>query len=267
MAGHELAAASLNDVADFIRALAWPTVALVALFMLISPRGVTLVRAISRRLGRVKWRDIEIELKPEAATELKRDLEQTFRAYRDRVQDVFDHQNHVERVPYLRDSVASEVIKPRLQGEDQQFRCTVYVPDPLFEDALYCLLDYYPKGEARGRTYSIRFGIVGRAWRTGQSYVEDVPADPDELMRGWGMTAEEAQSIQDEDRAFLAVVLRADNLPVGVLYADASPNAFPADLHEVVLNDDRTIALASAVANVSQTLRGRGPAIRIFERG
>ena len=49
------------------------------------------------------------------------------------------------------------------------YRATVHIPDVLFSDTLYQLLDYWPKGKGGGRRFSARFGILGLAWRLEES--------------------------------------------------------------------------------------------------
>src|SRR5262249_37946381 len=53
-------------------------------------------------------------------------------------------------------------------------RWTIHIPDILFDETLYQLVDYYPSDQrkfAKGRTWSIRFGIIGLTWRTGVTQV------------------------------------------------------------------------------------------------
>jgi hypothetical protein len=55
------------------------------------------------------------------------------------------------------------------------FRLTLYVPDFIFSDRLYQFTEYYDRSGNRfldskvGRTFSIRYGIIGRVWRSGVS--------------------------------------------------------------------------------------------------
>jgi hypothetical protein len=83
--------------------------------------------------------------------------------------------------------------------EISTFRCTIHVSDILFADDLYQLLNHYPRsgGSGVGRRFSVRYGIIGRAWRLNQHQGEgDARAESKEdLVRYWGMTQEEAEAI------------------------------------------------------------------------
>lgn len=128
------------------------------------------------------------------------------------------------------------------------YRATIHIPDPLFENWLYQLVDYYPSGGgSHGRSIDSRGGIVGLAWRTGRTQAsreqEEVHAGnpaaasppagdanvgsgntPDELIARWGMTHREAVARSKEKRkSLLAVVLHDANgfRRIGVLYLDS----------------------------------------------
>ena len=88
----------------------------------------------------------------------------------------------------------------------------------VFSDRLYQLSEYYDKhgrripGERSGRTYSIRYGIIGRVWRSGVAEVEgelisaedrhQIGDNPDVrelekfIARRWGLTLEEAVKVR-----------------------------------------------------------------------
>jgi hypothetical protein len=160
---------------------------------------------------------------------------------------------------------------PRLAS--LEFRSTIFVQDVLFEDVIYQLLDYYPKGRGRGRTFSRRFGILGRTWRTGQHETEGrIPAEVDDLVRYWGMTSDEAARAGQGRHSFSCVVLKeTQDSPVGVLYLDArEPDAFgssPAEheqLYASILQGAKRYGLIASLVEVHKEMRRRGPAIRVF---
>lgn len=107
------------------------------------------------------------------------------------------------------------------------YRCTIHIPDPLYLNQLYQLLDYYPKGGGSGRTFSSRAGIIGMAWRNLESdkWHQHTQITERDLIRQWGMTVGEAENRESTDRKklFLAVPLLdvSDAVPIGVFYFDA----------------------------------------------
>jgi hypothetical protein len=125
------------------------------------------------------------------------------------------------------------------------FRCAIHVPDILFTDTLYQLLDYYPKQErgGAGRRFSTRFGIIGRAWRLNEHQGEEAAAHSKEaLIREWGMTDEEAESHSRQRPAYVCAVLHDQRgLPLGVLFVDSTE-------HAAFGGRDQAAALAGSLA-------------------
>jgi hypothetical protein len=254
----------LGSVATEIAGIAWPFVALIALFLLFwSAAG----RALLSGLRQVKFGQVQLELNGANASEVKTTLEEVFRQNRAEVERAFKSESHVRQVAERRNAVARGVVKRVASSDD--FRCTVYVPDVLFDDALYCLLDYWPKGAASGKAYSVRYGIIGRAWRLQTSQAERVVAgDRDKLMREWGMTDQEAAG-HTESRSFLAVLLARTDAPynpVGILFAEGPPQTFHESQLAAIASDTETRQLADAVAEVVREMRKRGPQLRVLER-
>ncbi len=247
------------DVARFM----WPFVVLVIVGVLFwSTTGQTLLSG----LRQVKFGQLHLELDGANASEVKAKLEDVFRRNRAEVERAFNNQSHISQVAERRNAVARGVLR-RATGSDR-FRCTVYVPDVLFDDALYCLLDYWPKGVAAGKAYSVRYGIIGRAWRLQTSQAERVVAgDRDKLMREWGMTDQEASG-HIEDQSFLAVLLaceRTPHNPVGILFAEGEPETFCDAQIGTIATAAETHALADAVSAVVREMRKRGPQLRVLE--
>lgn len=112
------------------------------------------------------------------------------------------------------------------------YRATVHIPDPLFENWLYQVLDYHPQGSGRGRRFDSRAGIIGLAWRTGQTQALPDAANLTiaQLIENWSMTRREAAArTREAYGALLAVLLTDPEGPrqVGVLYLDSTdPNRF-----------------------------------------
>lgn len=111
------------------------------------------------------------------------------------------------------------------------YRVTVHVPDTLQIEMLYQLVDYYPPNTfppARGSRKSIRFGAIGKAWRLGRSaYSGAVSTSPEDLIKDWGMTRDEAKKAGRGRQTFLAIIITDESdVPLAIFYMDAKPTNF-----------------------------------------
>lgn len=258
----------MSDAVQFVEALAWPSVAFVLIFALSRDKGREFLAQLFGRVSRVKAAGMEIELTAQTSREVKTDLQATFRAFRDSATSVFDEQVHVERINVKLETVVREAIRPALTDGRHPLRATVYVPDILFEDVLYRLVDYYPEGGGRGTTYSARFGIIGKSWRLAQSEIASVPPEPERLIEEWGMTHAEATG-QHRAKTLVCVILRDDEKqPVGLLFMESqSEDAFVEDVVERLEGDTSFATLAKAVERVTHRVREAGqPPLKIFDR-
>ena len=130
----------------------------------------------------------------------------------------------------------------------EDYRFTLYLPDFLFSDRLYQFTEYYDKrgmpiaGARAGRTYSIRYGIIGRVWRSGVAEIEGeliskedqelLAKDPSQgpiekfIARRWGLTLEEAYHVK-EYHSYGAIRLNLAESKVGlVFFYSKGVNAF-----------------------------------------
>ena len=164
------------------------------------------------------------------------------------------------------------MIVPELKNLDKgtipSFRAAIYIRDEVYL--------FRPKEEAermtarpstRGRRLSIRFGIVGRAWRLGTSdYDPDVSTDPDELVKNWGVTHEEAKTSGQGRKSFVVFLIRnSENHAVGVMFLDAvlkdlfGTEASFKKINSQVADEAIKDGLAKALFTVSQELRKHNP--------
>jgi hypothetical protein len=218
----------LEAVADVASALAWPiAAAAIVLIAIMTRRGRAGLEQLTGRVRRLKGPGFELELSVEAATATRDLTEQQFRDFRRLVSAEFDRQATVFAIDEKHQRLVVDHVLPilPLQGDPRpSFRSTIHVPDILFTGALYQLLDYYGYSPGkRGRAFSSRFGIVGRAWRLGEPQVEgQVSTLPEDLVRGWGMTWKEAARAGKGNEAFAAVPLKDEyGVSVGILFFDS----------------------------------------------
>jgi transcriptional regulator with GAF, ATPase, and Fis domain len=117
------------------------------------------------------------------------------------------------------------------------YRCTIHIPDPINDANLYQLLDYHPIGTGQFRTFSERYGIIGKVWRTGEpllfNQVDNLPATApteaklENIMSNWGMNRREAERALRRPSSICLPLEHGSN-KVGVLYVDSDiRDAFP----------------------------------------
>ena len=218
--------------------------------------------------------------------EAKTMAESTFENYRKQAIENYDLFVQRKMLVEKFENVVSDivgVIKTKMDKAPEQYRCTLYVPDLVFADTLYQLLDYEPSGAGRGRIFSIRYGIVGRVWRSRTSDIhkfkpgadeENEAVDQDELVREWGMSRREAQTAAEGRPSFLCVMLsNAEGDPVGLFYMDSKdPTDFQIksgeNLYEVLSEIATKFSerkIIEILAKMSDELGGRAPLIRIYD--
>ena len=264
---------------DAFRAILWPVTALLAILVLATETGARVLRELLRKIGihRVSAFGVEFELTQEAAPKIRDDFEERFGANRAKVRREFDRMARAYRLAALRDRVFDSAVRPNLSWKVQEdVRATIHVPDVLFKDAYYQLLDYYPGGKGEGRSFPIRLGIVGRAFRSGENDVRDDVHTDDamDLILHWGMTRREAAGVKQGRRFFLCAVLGPKEDPTGVFYLDSGCiGAFGPDLRqerdnklltEIVARSEE-LGLTKKLEDLGEKMRLRGPLIRIFD--
>jgi hypothetical protein len=172
-------------------------------------------------------------------------------------------------------------------GCPDDFRLTIYVPDFVFGDQLYQLAEYYDKQGKRttegktGRVFSIRYGIIGRVWRSGVAEVEgeliskedqaliNDPSDVREvekfIARRWGLTLNEATRVRPY-QSYGAIRIQRGERPPGLVFFDSKKtNAFggPETIGKIDLAVQNS-ELAISLLEISREI-GELPRIQIFK--
>jgi hypothetical protein len=262
----------------FLAAIVWPLV-LLALFVYLvrSPDAPRRLRSLLGGFKSVKLGIAEVVLND--SEQAKATTEDAFAGLRLQAKLHFDlwvqRTNLRQKLEEVVEAVKASVKDGTGEEMDPSTRCTLHVEDIVFADTLYQLLDYFPTTpiQGRGRVFSVRFGIIGRAWRLKESQTQgQVVTKARDLIEQWGMTSEEAKSAASSRKSFLCVLLKdADKGLVGVFYMDAKgANAFrakgPKTLPEVVEEACRGNGLVKDLARMKDELSGLAPLIRIYER-
>jgi hypothetical protein len=249
----------------------WPVIVLViVLFLAFSRTASGRLAALFQPFRSIKVLGAELVFTREA----KSTADEVLESYRKQVKSEFDRRVEILRLwDKLQNVVELHIMKKaKVQGKD--FRCTIHVPDVLFQDTLYQLLDYYPTGGGRGRRRSLRFGIIGLAWRSTVDQVAgEVTTDPQQLLKDWGMKKHEATAAGHERQSFACVVLTdVSKTPVGLFYLDAmGKNAFGTDnkeapnLIDVIRKGVEETGLIRDLADLGKELRQWSPVIRLYE--
>lgn len=210
---------------DLAVGLAWPVFAFLLIAALCLRPVQSRLETLLSPLSAVRLPGFEVLVKENAS----RRIEHVFQQYRDERKALFDRWVDKEELS-RKFAIAMQQVEGGLalasSGERVGFRATVHVDDYLFADTYYQLLDYWPAGGGRGRTFSVRYGIVGRSRRAGRSFVYSRPVrDDEELVLEWAMTEDEVRERGEKPQSFGCVVLRdgVTKNAVGYVYLDSHP--------------------------------------------
>jgi hypothetical protein len=204
------------------RLISWPTAAVVITILLLwNGLPQALLPLIFSRLRKITMPGIQLELS-EQIQELKKesdDLNQVIPVARDktnkRVQDLVKELRVQTAAENMVKGVVAKIQTLNPKFDPNPVRSTIYISDVLFDDHLLQLLDYIGSdgkplpGSRSGRRFSMRYGIIGRVWRSRIAEIEGIlpeyeippgtptPVTDDErvryIARIWGMTIDEAR--------------------------------------------------------------------------
>lgn len=205
-----------------------------------------------------------------------RNAETAIRFYRQEVQTKFDRKVKKLKIVGMHKAVidkhASKVIPDLI---NQQVRSTIHIPDMLFDEALYQLIEYYPEypQASHGRSFAVRYGIIGKAWRIEESQYEPaVPTVKDKLIFEWGMTKDEAEKAGKGRQSFACIVLKKEQKALGIFYLDAPAHAAFGDantwkkLEDAIQEGAKETKLIDALEAIHKDLLDSSPRVHIFDK-
>ncbi len=248
----EAAIETIDAIVRWLTSLFVPVAAVLGLLYLLRAKGAPeRIERLLRPFSSVKFLGQEFVLShPE---KVSASAEMTFRGYRLETRAKYEALVSGLRIGELHRALVDEVLVPRIGGiqNAMDLRTTIHVADILFAESYYQLLPYYPiaKVPGDGRSWSVRYGIVGKTWRQGTFNAEgNLAMSEEDLIREWGMTEDEARTAKSTRPSLLAVVLsEVERQPVAVFYADSTtPNAFGATKDEQMILVEKIKAEASA---------------------
>ena len=273
----------LAGVAKTVVLLGWPLALLLIIWSLFKSPGVP--RRMKELVSNFKTLEVA-GFKLERADEVRANVEDNIADYRQQVKDLYDQvitkKNLVQKVTRLfgpNSKILEEINKARKSVDPnalvlRDYRCTIHVPDLLFADTFYQLLDYVPAQPnqvTRGRTWSYRFGFIGRTWRTEKSTIAGVSANIDDLIDEWGMTRDEANGAQDR-KSFLGILIKDDDgEAVGLFYMDSKeeeafgPKSYQG-LCDAILAILTEAKVKKDLISIERELSSKAPKISIYSQ-
>lgn len=216
------------DAADVLSALAWPLVGIAALGTVIWSRNLRrMMIRLQRHVTKAKVGPVEVEFGAEAAKDVKASIGLDLKDFEAAAMSEYDRQARRKQLAQRLHAAVEEVRKMEHFEKADHVRATVHVEDVIFAGHLYQLLDYQPDKTGRGRRWSERYGILGRAWRLQKSIFSNSALGTGDskqtLIESWGMNLAEAEqaSRTEARQSFLCILLRVQTRQVGVLFLDA----------------------------------------------
>lgn len=256
----------------------WPLALLLALVLIaFSSRLRRIFGAGSKLVRKVSAGGVEMEISSEAVDQVRAQLKGSFRELVASARDEYERMSDLQEVDLRLEAVVEKHIRTTFLNA-KGMRATVHVPDIIFKDYLYQLLDYYPKGDGAHRRFSQRYGIIGRSWRSQESHgtgaaFASAQGSEKALVKLWGMTRREAHGKLNEKPSCLSVLLRSGQALVGVLYVDSDDrDAFGVTKEAMKLvkaleKEELVLELAAAIERTLAPLRAAAPNLDINKLG
>jgi hypothetical protein len=217
--------------------------------------------------------------------EVKINTELSIKQYRNQIKETFSYQIQKEqlndKLRYFVDEVRTYLaVKNDLRDKSNvNLRCTIHIQDILFNETLYQLLDYYPISTGgSGRIKSIRFGIIGLAWRTEESKILGwVDNNKDQLIKDWGLDISETTS-DSKTKSFAAITIKSEEgTRLGVIYFDSKQENLFGDQTKPIAQDKADEfeafvknrcsekSILKSLTNIQNSLSDKFLQIRIYE--
>jgi hypothetical protein len=314
------AAAADKSWIEFFTAALWPGVAVfLALLIWSSPTLVSATRQLVERITKVSGPGgFALELTPKAAKEIRARIGDSLAELMKKADREYSQAVELGHIWRRLGIVIREALPAALEAHHLQprrtLRATIYVPDIIFKEYLYQLTRYYTLTVdgttvtgAPGRRFSMRFGIIGRAWRLQESEgvgnasaaraqaaaqervdaaaaahqppppTTGLDAKTKQLIKDWGMFAEETQPGSKGRPAYLCVMLKSRDIIEGLLFIDSleidafgNDHGDPKTANRVAAyleQHARVTVLADALAEQMKKLRESGPFLQVDQSG
>jgi hypothetical protein len=208
--------------------------------------------------------------------ELNQELQKRYEQAKTYARDLRDRFEIDRYMSKLAEEVA-RIVTPAGCVLANDYRLTLHVPDFVFSDRLYQFAEYFDamgqrlSNDRLGRTFSTRYGIIGRVWRSGVPEIAgDVISDEDRLLmpdmtdpdyneklyrfiaRRWGLTLQEAVKVS-KYKSYGAFRIEQVGQAVGVLFFDSKQRDAFAKGHEPAVS--KTIRQSELVEKLVEVSR------------
>lgn len=211
--------------------------------VLLSVTAATLTKTVLARSGSLSWMDRALIAAAFGAGGWK-----AYRAYADR-----KNTRAFSGLEGCLQTLHHALLASAEEGELPVLRLTIYRPVRASSVNLEQLLDYISNDPKRrkgaGRQFSQHCGIIGLAYRTGQTKVafrevEDAEAYIQELVSEWNYSEDQARGLELRGKSFMAVPLAGDSGIEAVLFIDSTkPDYFSKNRIDLIQNACSGIAL------------------------
>jgi hypothetical protein len=245
----------------------WPVLILsVLLYLRFSKKAMTQLRDFLSLFKSIKFLGNEFVL----STEAGRDAEYAIRLFRKEVRQKLDELTTKHGIAEKHRKLIDQVF-PNAQALNM--RSTIHVPDMLFESTLYQLIEYYPESDThRGRIFSIRYGIIGKAWRSEKAqWALDLKRTQDNLVNEWGMTKAEAAKAVGDKKSYASLILNDLNgEKAAIIYIESPDRGVFGDekkqkeIEEQMAKTASDVQLMGALDAIKKEIIA-GPRIEIFD--
>lgn len=201
---------------------------------------------------------VKLSLNEETSPQIKDKAKKAYEELYEQAKEEYDKQVRMQKIVSKHSKTTDRVISylRTFRKFPPDIRSTIHIKDIVIDLFYYQLLDYYPAQakESKGRSKSIRYGIVGKAWRSGDRIGDgEVTTDRIKLVEQWGMTKDEAEKASAGRKSFVSVPLinRAGEV-VGIYYMDAKATDAFWNNH---LERDRLLNYISEICEETELLK------------
>ena len=255
---------ALGTILAFVSSIAWPVVILiVALSLANMPEFRDFLKRVFRQSTQLTIANFQIQMNEKASATLEdlgKLLEEVPKTH-EKWLSCSNLQRQFEYVVLDIKHYLTSKIGNQLSKEDVgKFRFTLYVRDVILAHSVRQLVNYLGNGRGgKGRIFSERYGIIGKAWRSERSQKANEPYSADDLIEKWGMTSAETNDTTGGKTIFLAVCIKNTRGLVGVLYADSTESQLfernaPKTINEVFEDFEAKVNEFSAQRGLTEAL-------------
>lgn len=260
----------LRACRELLLLLGWPLALVIALaYIRHSDKAKDWFGAIAKSIHKVAYKGVEVTLWGE---EFRQSQSDTFAKFRADVQAEYDKLAERHAIERTLNLILKGTIEPelkRIRKESVDYRATIHVRDALFKNAYYQLVDYLPTGGNRGRAWSVRYGMVGRAWRLEKDSVNRQVGTSEDLIEHWGMTSDESQG-QARQSMMCCILKTSAGTPIGAFYMDAKDkDAFGTtdEMHALVDKVQQAAKakdLIKSLEAIWETIKTKAPLVEVY---